>query len=83
MPLRAPLELGLAKPLNLAAWPEYWRETWEVTPGKLESYQVGPFASVLDPDTPSPTDRVFLPAGSSGFAGLDPSKQALSRAITG
>jgi iron complex outermembrane recepter protein len=70
--LTYPLELGLAKPLNLAGGLEYRRETWEVTPGQLESYQVGPFASVLDPDTPNPTDRVGLPAGSSGFPGLGP-----------
>jgi iron complex outermembrane receptor protein len=70
--LTYPLEVGLAKPLNLAGGLEYRRETWEVTPGQLESYQVGPFASVLDPDTPNPTDRVGLPAGSSGFPGLGP-----------
>ena len=70
--LTYPLELGLAKPLNLAGGLEYRRETWEVTPGQLESYQVGPFASVLDPDTPNPADRVGLPAGSSGFPGLGP-----------
>ncbi|NNM77799.1 TonB-dependent receptor [Sphingomonas sp. ID1715] len=70
--LTYPLEVGLPKPLNLAGGLEYRRETWEVTPGQLESYQVGPFASVLDPDTPSPTDRIGLPAGSSGFPGLGP-----------
>lgn len=70
--LTYPLEVGLPKPLNLAGGLEYRRETWEVTPGQLESYQVGPFASVLDPDTPNPTDRVGLPAGSSGFPGLGP-----------
>lgn len=70
--LSYPLELGLAKPLNLAGGLEHRRETWEVTPGQLESYQVGPFASVLDPDTPNPTDRIGLPAGASGFPGLGP-----------
>jgi len=70
--LNYPLELGLAQPLNVAGGLEYRRETWEVTPGQLESYQVGPFASVLDPDTPDPADRIGLPAGSSGFPGLGP-----------
>lgn len=70
--LAYPLQLGFAEPLNLAGGLEYRRETWEVTPGQLESYQVGPFASVLDPDTPNPTDRVGLPAGSSGFPGFGP-----------
>src|SRR3546814_346273 len=46
----------------------------DLTPGELASYQVGPFASVLDPDTPDPTDRIGLPAGSSGFPGLGPSQ---------
>ena len=72
--LSYPLEVGFAKPLNLAGGLEWRRETWEVTPGELASYQVGPFASVLDPDTPNPTDRVGLPAGSSGFPGLGPSQ---------
>lgn len=72
--LTYPLELGFAEALTLAGGLEYRRETWEVTPGELASYQVGPFASVLDPDTPNPTDRVGLPAGSSGFPGLGPSQ---------
>ena len=72
--LTYPLEVGFAKPLNLAGGLEWRRETWEVTPGELASYQVGPFASVLEPDTPNPNDRVGLPAGSSGFPGLGPSQ---------
>jgi iron complex outermembrane receptor protein len=72
--LTHPLELGLHEPMNLAGGLEWRRETWEVTPGELASYQVGPFASVLDPDTPNPTDRIGLPAGSSGFPGLGPSQ---------
>lgn len=72
--LTYPLEVGFAEPLNLAGGLEWRRETWEVTPGELASYQVGPFASVLDPDTPDPNDRVGLPAGSSGFPGLGPSQ---------
>lgn len=72
--LTYPLEVGFAEPLNLAGGLEWRRETWEVTPGELASYQVGPFASVLEPDTPNPTDRVGLPAGSSGFPGLGPSQ---------
>lgn len=70
--LTYPLELGFAEAMTLAGGLEYRRETWEVTPGELASYQVGPFASVLDPDTPDPSDRVGLPAGSSGFPGLGP-----------
>lgn len=72
--LTYPLEVGFAEPLNLAGGLEWRRETWEVTPGELASYQVGPFASVLEPDTPDPNDRVGLPAGSSGFPGLGPSQ---------
>lgn len=72
--LTYPLELGLFEPMNLAGGLEWRRETWEVTPGELASYQVGPFASVLDPDTPDPNDRIGLPAGSSGFPGLGPSQ---------
>lgn len=72
--LTYPLEVGFAEALNLAGGVEWRRETWEVTPGELASYQVGPFASVLEPDTPNPTDRVGLPAGSSGFPGLGPSQ---------
>lgn len=72
--LTYPLDLGLAEALTLAGGLEYRRETWEVTPGELASYQVGPFASVLDPDTPNPTDRIGLPAGASGFPGLGPSQ---------
>lgn len=72
--LTYPLEVGFDQPLNLAGGLEWRRETWEVTPGELASYQVGPFASVLEPDTPNPTDRVGLPAGSSGFPGLGPSQ---------
>ncbi|MDQ8757377.1 TonB-dependent receptor [Sphingosinicella sp. LHD-64] len=70
--LTYPLEVGLAGPLNLAGGLEYRRETWEVTPGDLASYQVGPFASVPDPDTPNPNDRIGLPAGASGFPGFGP-----------
>ncbi len=72
--LTYPIEVGFTEPLNLAGGLEWRRETWEVTPGELASYQVGPFASVLDPDTPDPTDRIGLPAGSSGFPGLGPSQ---------
>lgn len=72
--LTYPLELGLFEPMNLAGGLEWRRETWEVTPGELASYQVGPFASVLDPDTPNPSDRIGLPAGASGFPGLGPSQ---------
>lgn len=72
--LTYPLEVSFAESLNLAGGLEYRRETWEVTPGELASYQVGPFGSVLDPDTPNPTDRIGLPAGSSGFPGLGPSQ---------
>ena len=72
--LTYPLDLGFVKPLNLAGGLEWRRETWEVTPGEVASYMAGPFASVLDPDTPNPTDRVGLPVGSSGFPGLSPSQ---------
>lgn len=67
--LTYPLELGLAKPLNLAGGLEYREETYEVTIGDLASYQVGPFASLIDPDTGR---RTGLPVGSNGFPGFSP-----------
>lgn len=67
--LSYPWEIGLASPLNIAGGAELREETYEVTAGDLASYQVGPFASVVDPDTGR---RVGLPVGSNGFPGFSP-----------
>lgn len=64
-----PLELGLASPLNLAGGLEYRRETYEITAGEVASWQVGPYASLIDPDT---GQRTGLPVGSNGFPGFSP-----------
>lgn len=64
-----PWEIGLDSPLNVAAGAEWRQESYEVTAGDVASYQVGPFASVVDPDT---GQRVGLPVGSNGFPGFSP-----------
>lgn len=64
-----PWEIGLDSPLNVAAGAELRQESYEVTSGDIASYQVGPFASVIDPDT---GQRVGLPVGSNGFPGFGP-----------
>lgn len=69
--LTYPLDLGLAEPFTLAGGGEWRRETYEITSGDVPSWQVGPFASVIDPNTGR---RVGLPVGSNGFPGLNPSK---------
>ena len=66
-----PWETGLfAEPLNVAFGAEWRRETFEIKPGDLASYQVGPFARLLDPDTGR---FIGLAPASSGFPGYDPS----------
>lgn len=67
--LTYPINIGTADPLTLAGGLEYRRETYEITVGDLASWQVGPFASLIDPDTGS---RVGLPVGSNGFPGFSP-----------
>jgi iron complex outermembrane receptor protein len=64
-----PWEIGLESPLNVAAGAELREETYVVTAGDLASYQVGPYASLIDPDTGR---RVGLPVGSNGFPGFSP-----------
>lgn len=64
-----PIDLGFAKPLSLAGGIEYRRETYEITAGEIASWQVGPYASVIDPDT---GQRTGLPVGSNGFPGFSP-----------
>jgi iron complex outermembrane receptor protein len=64
-----PWEIGLASPLNVAAGAELREETYQVTAGDLASYQVGPYASLIDPDTGR---RVGLPVGANGFPGFSP-----------
>ncbi|RIV81698.1 TonB-dependent receptor plug domain-containing protein [Pelagerythrobacter aerophilus] len=67
--LTYPIAIGTSDPLTLAGGLEYRRETYEITAGDIASWQVGPFASVIDPDTGS---RVGLPVGSNGFPGFSP-----------
>lgn len=67
--LTYPINIGAADPLTLAGGLEYRRETYEITVGELASWQVGPFASVIDPNTGS---RTGLPVGSNGFPGFSP-----------
>src|SRR3546814_3206643 len=62
--LTYPIAIGTSDPLTLAGGLEYRRETYEITAGDIASWQVGPFASVIDPDT---GNRVGLPVGSNGF----------------
>ncbi|WP_231731693.1 MULTISPECIES: TonB-dependent receptor plug domain-containing protein [unclassified Sphingomonas] len=69
--LAYPLELGLAEPFTLAGGGEWRRETYEITAGDIPSYQIGPFASVIDPDTGR---RTGLPVGSNGFPGFSPTQ---------
>jgi iron complex outermembrane receptor protein len=67
--LTYPIAIGTSDPLTLAGGLEYRRETYEITAGDIASWQVGPFASVIDPDT---GNRVGLPVGSNGFPGFSP-----------
>ncbi len=69
--LAYPVSFGLKEPLTLAGGAEFRRETYEITPGEIASYQVGPFASLVDPDTGA---RTGLPVGSNGFPGFSPSQ---------
>lgn len=64
-----PWAIGLESPLNVAAGAELREETYEVTAGDIPSYQVGPYASVIDPDTGR---RIGLPVGANGFPGFSP-----------
>ncbi|MBX9896378.1 MAG: TonB-dependent receptor [Qipengyuania sp.] len=65
-----PWETGaFASPLNVAFGAEWRRETFEIQPGDLASYQVGPFARVFDPDA---NRFIGLAPASSGFPGYDP-----------
>lgn len=67
--LTHPLNVGTDDPLTLAGGLEWRRETYQIFVGDLASWQVGPFASVIDPDTGL---RVGLPVGSNGFPGFSP-----------
>ncbi|MDT9014106.1 TonB-dependent receptor [Novosphingobium sp. APW14] len=67
--LTYPINIGAADPLTLAGGLEYRKETYEITVGDLASWQVGPFASLIDPDTGL---RTGLPVGSNGFPGFSP-----------
>jgi iron complex outermembrane receptor protein len=67
--LTYPIAIGSGDPLTLAGGLEYRKETYEITVGDLASWQVGPFASLIDPDTGT---RTGLPVGSNGFPGFSP-----------
>lgn len=67
--LTYPINIGAADPLTLAGGFEYRKETYEITVGDVASWQVGPFASLIDPDTGT---RTGLPVGSNGFPGFSP-----------
>lgn len=41
-----PLEIGLAKPVNLAFGAEYRREMWGALTGDVASYEIGPYADL-------------------------------------
>lgn len=55
-----------AAPLNVAYGLEWRRETFQIEPGEPASWQAGPFAAVLDPDS---GQRFGLAVGASGFPG--------------
>ncbi|MBO9695957.1 MAG: TonB-dependent receptor [Sphingopyxis sp.] len=67
--LTYPVNIGAGDPLTLAGGLEYRREIYEITAGDVASWQVGAFASVIDPDTGR---RTGLPVGSNGFPGFSP-----------
>lgn len=67
--LTYPINIGAADPLTLAGGLEYRKETYEITVGDVASWQVGPFASLIDPNTGT---RTGLPVGSNGFPGFSP-----------
>ena len=74
------LEAGLASPVTFSAGAEYRREKYETTPGDLQSYAAGPFASqdLYNQTAPgvytrsivngTPETVSFLP-GASGYGG--------------
>jgi iron complex outermembrane receptor protein len=63
-----------ADDLNVAFGAEFRRETFEIKAGDIASYEVGPFARVLDPDTGT---FIGLAVGSSGFPGYTPSNAGI------
>jgi iron complex outermembrane recepter protein len=60
----------LASPVNVAFGAEWRREEFEITAGDQASWQAGPYARVLDPNT---NRFIGLAVGSSGFPGYAPS----------
>jgi len=61
---------SLASPVNVAFGAEWREETFQIIAGDVASWNAGPFARVLDPDTGS---YIGLAVGSSGFPGFAPS----------
>lgn len=59
-----------ASPLNVAGGVEYHREAYKVTLGDPASYEIGPYAAYIDPDTGLPGQS--LQVGSNGFPGFSP-----------
>ena len=69
-----PVEVGLAAPLTVSFGGEYRRETYELTPGDVQSYGAGPYASQplyteLSPGTYIP---VFNANGTQAVASQSP-----------
>ncbi|HEU4704732.1 MAG TPA: TonB-dependent receptor [Sphingomicrobium sp.] len=84
-------EVGFASPLSIAAGAEFRHENFQITPGELQSYALGPFfrASVVTTSADCTTQSgVFnattsvcsfpgrqAPAGSQGFPGIPPASE--------
>jgi iron complex outermembrane receptor protein len=61
---------SLDAPVNVAFGAEWREETFQIIAGDVASWEAGPYARVLDPDT---GNYVGLAVGSSGFPGFAPS----------
>jgi len=84
-------EVGLASPLSIAVGAEYRNENFQITPGELQSYALGPFfraAFVTTAPNCALEGGVFnavnsvcsfpgrqAPAGSQGFPGIPPASE--------
>jgi iron complex outermembrane receptor protein len=74
------LDAGLASPLTLSAGLEYRKETYEATPGDVQSYAAGPYAAphdlytLVSPGVYAPTgaQTAVEGPGASGYAGTNP-----------
>lgn len=73
-----PLDVGFASPITLSAGAEYRKETYEATPGDLQSYGAGPFASQAlytqtAPGVYTRTGSASQSPAASGYGGTSPS----------